>query len=225
MSYVEALEHYGDGAQILAPPAAGRRRLRLHRRGEPARAALEALLPARTERAAGRVVLSFEHAQRLVAVLGLRAGADCRFTAEDHFRRSAERELERSLCVPVERRHVVELDGLHLPQPRHAGTLFTDLVAFLHGAGFQWAVASISPRFFKRLEGLEFDPVDLTSFLDRESGEAQVVCCGSITAAYRRLAKRLARDPEAADEWNFMATAGRRFRIDRAMRLLETVGS
>ena len=199
-------------------------RLRVHRRGEPAREALAALLPAAADRPASRIVVGCELGHRLAAVVGLRAGADGRFSVEAHFRRAAERELERALCVPVERRHVVEFDGLHLLRPRHAERVFTEFAAFLHGAGFQWVLAAVSPKQFRRLERLAFDPVDLLICPRLDGGSETIVCCGSVTAAYRLLTKRFARDPDAVERWNHTAAAGRRFRIDRAMRLLETVG-
>jgi hypothetical protein len=210
-------------------PAAGRvadaasLKLCVHRRGDAAREAIAALLPAPDDDgAARRVVVRCELGRRLVALVGLRAGADCRFLAERHFRHSAERELEHALCVPVERRHVVELDALRLLRPHHAGHVFTGLVAFLHGAGFQWAVTSASAHLYHRLERLDFDPVELAR--TRDGGASAIVCCGSVTAAYRRLAKRMAREA-AVEHWNAHVAVGRRFRIDRAMQLLETVGS
>lgn len=197
-------------------------KLRVHRRNDAAREAIAALMPAPHDDAAHRVVVGCELGRRLVALVGLRAGADCRFVAERYFRHSAERELEHALCVPVERRHVVEIDALRVLRPHHALHVFTGLVAFLHGAGFQWAVTSASERLFRRLEQLDFDPVELAR--TRDAGAAAIVCCGSVTAAYRRLSKHMARD-SGAEYWNAHTAVGRRFRIDRAMHLLETVGS
>ncbi|MBI4693841.1 MAG: thermostable hemolysin [Gammaproteobacteria bacterium] len=220
MTRLEAIEPFVIPAADRAADAASLK-LRVHRRGDAAREAIAALLPTPHDDASQRVVVRCELGRHLVALVGLRAGADCRFVAEREFRHSAERELEHALCVPVQRRHVVELDALRLWRPHHAGHVFTGLVAFLHGAGFQWAMTSASARLYRRLERLDFEPVELARTRD---GATAIVCCGSVTAAYRRLAKRMARDA-AAEHWNANVAVGRRFRIDRAMHLLETVGS
>jgi hypothetical protein len=182
-------------------------------------------------------LLAFEQAGKLRGVVGIRPGGTQPFFLRQYLDHPVQTLIERHTGRACNIATMVEIANLAVPRPGDSRRLFVALTAFLHGAGFQWAMFTAIAPLIQVLRRMSFSPQRVamahpdrlrdgaTRWGDYYERQAHV-CIGSVTGAAQHLyAQAGTRHGDLGSFWQSAFQNGRKYRASFPSRCIPGAGT